>query len=73
VKNLKNKDYANRFFIVHDGLSPGQVFDDPADAIAEAEELAESEGAEWYVNVVQIGDAVHVAKPRPKRARKKGG
>lgn len=70
-KKLGDPAFANQLFMVSDGISPGQVFEDPADAIAEAEELAESEGADWHVFALDVDDTeVHVARARKRRSRK---
>ncbi len=69
------EEYAHALFVVHDGQTPGSVYEDPADAIAEAEELAHAEGATWYVASMSIDDDfVHIARPpkaQPKKAKKK--
>lgn len=72
MKPIGLEEYANTLFMVTSDGGPGQVFDDPADAIAQAEENCEAEGEEWFVVGLRADEdpPVHIA--RPKRKTKKG-
>ncbi len=70
------EEYANNLFLVHDGDGGGlAIFEDPGDAICEAEELAKQEGCVWYVTALKSADElqVHTARPRPARPKKRMG
>lgn len=57
-------------FIVHNGQldSASHPFEDPGDAVAEAEMLASDEGAPWYVaKYLLIAEVAHHAKKRRTR------
>lgn len=67
------EEYANNLFLVHDGDGGGlAIFEDPGDAICEAEELAKQEGRLWYVTALKSADEpqVHIARPRTKTRSK---
>jgi len=61
------------FYGIHDGSGalPGTAYEDAFDAACEAQELAESEGAPWYVAKMEVVEAFEFTAPAPKKVRKR--
>lgn len=72
VPTIGLEEYAHTLFVVvTHGDSIGSVYDDPADAIADAEELTACSEQDFYVLAVRVTDDPPVHRARAKRRRTK--